>query len=159
MMKLRIGLNLGWVVFGISKDTRIGSGSIAGGTWECRRHERLLRVANAEGEKSRSRREIASWENSIKIKVNISMNIRLPYRYCWSICAFSILLSLARRFWNQILICVSDKCKLSASSNRRPLEMYSFRLNSTSSLKVWSLLNVVLCRLCLPSFRRLRATV
>lgn len=59
----------------------------------------------------------------------------------------------------QILICVSDKCKLSASSNRRPLEMYSFLLNSTSSLNVWSLLNVVLCLLCRPSLRRLRATV
>lgn len=60
--------------------------------------------------------------------------------------------------FTQILICVSDNCKFSASSNRRPLEMYSFLLNSTSNLNVWSLLNVVRCRLCRPSFRRLRAT-
>lgn len=80
------------------------------------------------------------------------------YRYCWSSCAFSILLSLARLFWNQILICVSVSLKEVASSNLRPLEMYSPRRYSTSNLSVCSPLNVVLCLRGRPSFLLLRAT-
>lgn len=81
------------------------------------------------------------------------------YLYCWSIWAFSMRLSLARRFWNQILICVSVNCKRSANSKRRPREIYSLRWNSTSKRIVCSLLNVVLCRLGRPSFRLRRATM
>lgn len=80
------------------------------------------------------------------------------YRYCWSNCAFSILLSLARLFWNQILICVSVSLREAASSNLRPLEMYSPRRYSTSNLRVCSPLNVVLCLRGRPSFLLLRAT-
>lgn len=80
------------------------------------------------------------------------------YLYCWSIWAFSMRLSLARRFWNQILIWVSVNCKRSAISNLRPRDMYSLRWNSTSNRSVCSLLNVVRCRLGLPSFLRRRAT-
>lgn len=68
-------------------------------------------------------------------------------------------LSLARRFWNQILICVSVNCNRSANSNRLPREIYSFRWNSTSKRMVCSLLNVVRCRLGRPSFRLRRATM
>lgn len=57
--------------------------------------------------------------------------------------AFSIRLSLARRFWNQILIWLSDKLNTEASSTRLFREMYSFRLYSNSSWSVCSLLNVV----------------
>lgn len=83
----------------------------------------------------------------------------LSYLYCWSIWAFSMRLSLARRFWNQILICVSVNCNRSANSNRLPREIYSFRWNSTSKRMVCSLLNVVRCRLGRPSFRLRRATM
>lgn len=68
-------------------------------------------------------------------------------------------LSLARRFWNQILIWVSVNCNRSANSKRRPREIYSLRWNSTSKRMVCSLLNVVRCRLGRPSFRRRRATM
>lgn len=81
------------------------------------------------------------------------------YLYCWSIWAFSMRLSLARRFWNQILICVSVNCKRSANSKRRPRDIYSLRWNSTSKRMVCSLLNVVRCRLGRPSFRLRRATM
>jgi len=84
--------------------------------------------------------------------------IRRTYLYCWSICAFSILLSLALLFWNQILICVSVSRRDSASSNLRPLEMYSFLWYSSSKRRVCSLENVVLCLRGLPSFLLLRAT-
>lgn len=84
---------------------------------------------------------------------------RCIYLYCWSICAFSIRLSLARRFWNHILIWVSDSRNDSASSKRRPRDMYSLRWNSTSSRSVCSLLNVVRWRLARPSLRRRRATI
>ena len=67
--------------------------------------------------------------------------------YCWSIFAFSILLSLARLFWNHILICVSVRSNASASSNLLGLEMYSFLVYSTSNLRVWSEVKVVLCLL------------
>ena len=80
------------------------------------------------------------------------------YLYCWSSCAFSILLSLARRFWNHILICVSVRLRRSASSTLLILVMYSVRWYSISSLRVWSLVKVVLCRRCLVSFRLRRLT-
>ena len=73
-------------------------------------------------------------------------------------CAFSILLSLARRFWNQILICVSVRSSDSASSNLLGLEMYSLRWYSNSSRSVWSDVNVVRWRRCRASLRRRRAT-
>ena len=57
------------------------------------------------------------------------------YLYWWSKCAFSILLSLARRFWNQILIWVSVRSKASASSNLLGLDMYSFLWYSSSNLQ------------------------
>lgn len=78
--------------------------------------------------------------------------------YCWSMCAFSIRLSLARLFWNQILICVSVSASVSASSNLLLREMYSLRWYSSSSRNVCSLLNVVLCLRGLPSFLRRLAT-
>lgn len=86
------------------------------------------------------------------------MNLVIKNRYCWSICAFSIRLSFARRFWNQIFIWASDSFSTAAISNRRPRDMYSFFRNSCSSLIVCAPLNVVLCRLGLPSLRFLRAT-
>ena len=55
--------------------------------------------------------------------------------YWWSKCAFSILLSLALRFWNQILIWVSVRSKASASSNLLGLDMYSFLWYSSSNLQ------------------------
>lgn len=82
----------------------------------------------------------------------------ISYRYCWSICAFSMRLSFARRFWNHILICVSLSCNRSANSHRRLREMYSFRWNSNSNRSVCSLLNVVRCLLGRFSRRRRRAT-
>jgi hypothetical protein len=78
--------------------------------------------------------------------------------YCWSMCAFSIRLSLARLFWNHILIWVSVSASVSASSNRLLREMYSLRWYSNSSRNVCSLLNVVLCLRGLPSFLRRLAT-
>lgn len=89
----------------------------------------------------------------------ILTNLRHANLYCWSIWAFSMRLSFARRFWNQIFICVSDNLKLSANSNRLPLDMYSFRWNSTSNRNVCSLLNVVRCLRGRPSFRRRLATM
>ena len=80
------------------------------------------------------------------------------YLYWWSKCAFSILLSLARRFWNQIFICVSVRSSASASSNLRGLDIYSFLWYSSSNLRVWSEVKVVLCRLCLGSLRLRLAT-
>ena len=81
------------------------------------------------------------------------------YLYWWSKCAFSILLSFALLFWNQILICVSVKSNASASSNLLGLEIYSFLWYSSSSLKVWSDVKVVLCLRCLGSLRLRLATV
>ena len=81
-----------------------------------------------------------------------------PYLMCWSVWAFSILLSLARLFWNQILICVSESWSLSASSHRLGLEMYSVPLYSTSSTAVCSWLKVVLCLRALASLRARLAT-
>jgi hypothetical protein len=81
-----------------------------------------------------------------------------PDLYCWSMWAFSIRLSLARLFWNHILICVSVSASVSASSNRLLREMYSLRWYSSSSRNVCSLLNVVLCLRGLPSFLRRLAT-
>lgn len=97
-----------------------------------------------------------SW--NIKDHTRFGNVLSCSYLYCWSICAFSMRLSLARRFWNQIFICVSVNCKHSANSKRLPRDMYSLRWNSTSSRRVCSLLNVVRCRRGLPSFRRRRAT-
>ncbi len=51
--------------------------------------------------------------------------------YWWSICAFSILLSLALRFWNQILIWVSVRSNDSANSKRRGLYVYNSELSKT----------------------------
>lgn len=93
--------------------------------------------------------------NEFKHEIRGSYLIEINWRnylYCWSNCAFSIRLSLARLFWNHILICVSDSRKHSANSKRRLRDIYSFRWNSTSNRNVCSLLNVVLCRLGLPSF-------
>ena len=83
----------------------------------------------------------------------------ITYLYWWSKCAFSIRLSLALRFWNHILIWVSVKSNASANSNLLGLDIYSFLWYSNSNLKVWSDVNVVLCRRCLGSLRLLRATV
>lgn len=86
------------------------------------------------------------------------INLVIKNLYCWSICAFSIRLSFARRFWNQILICASESFRPSASSNRLPREMYSLVRNSCSSFIVCAPLKVVLWRLGRPSLRLLRAT-
>ena len=67
-----------------------------------------------------------------KIKARIKF---IFYLYWWSKCAFSILLSLARRFWNQILIWVSVRSKASANSNLLGLDMYSFLWYSSSNLQ------------------------
>lgn len=61
----------------------------------------------------------------------------------WSNFAFSILLSLARLFWNQILTWVSVRRRSRASSQRRVLVTYSTRRYSDSRFRVWSALNVV----------------
>jgi len=65
------------------------------------------------------------------------------YRMCRSTWAFSMRLSLARLFWNQILTCVSVSPSDCASSQRRGLATYSTRWYSTSSCRVCSALNVV----------------
>ena len=71
-----------------------------------------------------------NWLLDLAIKLYFYM-----YLYWWSKCAFSILLSLARRFWNQILICVSVRSRASASSNLLGLDMYSFLWYSSSNLQ------------------------
>ena len=69
-----------------------------------------------------------------------------PYLMCWSVEAFSILLSLARLFWNQILICDSESWSFVASSLLLLREMYLLDpLYSSSSTAVCSRLNVGLC--------------
>lgn len=69
----------------------------------------------------------------------------MQYLLYWSCCAFSILLSLARRFWNQILIWVSVSCKDVANSNLRRREMYSPLIYSCSNSRVCSIVKVVRC--------------
>ena len=65
------------------------------------------------------------------------------YLNCWSRTAFSMRLSLALRFWNQILIWFSLNCNESANWKRLFRLMYSFCRYSTSNLIVCSLVNVV----------------
>ncbi|KAF3836511.1 hypothetical protein F7725_029069 [Dissostichus mawsoni] len=43
-----------------------------------------------------------------------------------------------RRFWNQILMCLSVRLRFSASSTRRGLEMYLLNRNSFSSSSSWA---------------------
>ena len=93
-----------------------------------------------------------------KFEFSVGKYFYYVYLYWWSIWAFSILLSLALRFWNQILIWVSVRSKFSANSNLRGREMYSFLWYSISSLRVWSEVKVVLWRRCRASFRLLLAT-
>lgn len=44
-----------------------------------------------------------------------------------------------RRFWNQILMCLSVRLRVSASSTRRGREMYLLKRNSFSSSSSWAL--------------------
>lgn len=81
------------------------------------------------------------------------------YLYWWSIWAFSIRLSFARRFWNQILICVSLRRNATANSERLVRDTYSADWNSISRRSVCSWVNVVLWRRWLSPLRFLLATV
>lgn len=49
-----------------------------------------------------------------------------------------------RRFWNQILMCLSVKFNIAASSIRRGLEIYLLKWNSFSNSSNWPLVYAVL---------------
>lgn len=92
--RLRGGLNLWWIELWIWSYARV----IAGWTWNCWWEKLRLWVADAKWKQTWSRRKISGNKN-----VNndwSSNNLKGSHRYCWSICAFSILLSFALRFWN-----------------------------------------------------------
>jgi len=115
-----------------------------------------------------------SWKSRITGQFNrTKISLLLSYLNWCSCSVFSILLSFARRFWNQILIWVSLKFYIikielnlnfdtdnfgvitncSASSNLFDLEMYSLCWNSSSKRIVWLDRKLVLLRLGLESLR------
>ena len=57
--------------------------------------------------------QMSQWKNHVK---STRLNSFRSYLRWWSIWAFSILFSLARRFWNQILIWFSVRHSISANS-------------------------------------------